>query len=167
MRSLTAFAIFCRSESFSDEAKLIILRSIYDHAQYLTLFKTGNNHLLRESNGLAYVGVYFPEFRKAEHWRNIAFKRLESALIEQVNGDGSHFELSPAYQWLAAEEFQGTLDLLKAGHTTFTRADLSGYLAKMYRMLAYIERNSPYTRGTGWLVERPARRRAAGNQHRH
>ncbi len=136
----SAFPIFYRSEFFSDEAKLLMLRSLYDHAQYLALFKTENNHLLRESNGLAYIGVYFPEFRKAEHWRKIAFERLESALIEQVNTDGSHFEVSPAYQWLAVEEFQATLDLLKASNTTFNHVDLSDYLAKMYRMLAYISR---------------------------
>lgn len=136
----SAFGIFLPSKSFSDPAKFKMLRSIFDHAQFLYLFQTNNNHLLRESNGLATIGVYFPEFHKSSEWRNAAFDRLENALIQQVNEDGSHFELSTGYQWLAIDEFQGSLDLLNAAQTKFSHADLSDYLIKMYRLLGYISR---------------------------
>jgi uncharacterized heparinase superfamily protein len=143
MRSViwaSTFGILLSSPSFSAESALQMLKSIYDHAEFLYLFKTNNNHLLRECNGLATIGVYFPEFVKSEKWKDKAFKRLEDALINQVNTDGSHYELSTGYQWLVIDEFEGTWDLLQSAHTSFTKGNLTNYLKKMYSFLMYVSR---------------------------
>ena len=134
------FALFYDSPAFTDEAKLTMLRAIYDHARFLLLFKTNRNHLLRESNGLAYVGVCFPEFKEASHWRQVALTRLDEALVEQVNRDGSHIEVSTGYQSLVIDEFQNTLALLRANNLSLPKEDLASWLERMYHMMAYLVR---------------------------
>lgn len=137
---IPAFALFYKSPTFTDEAKLIMLRSILDHARFLSLFRTERNHLLRESNGLAYVSVYFPEFKEAKLWRQVALKRLDDELTKQVNHDGSHIEVSTGYQWLVADEFEKTYDLLRSNNLSLPKEDLAAWLEKMYLFLAYLVR---------------------------
>jgi hypothetical protein len=136
----TAFGLFYRSPAFSDAAKLVMLRSIYDHAHFLYRFKTTRNHLLRESNGLAYLSLYFPEFKAAAHWRETALARLDNALAEQFNADGSHIEMSTGYQWLVVDEFEQTHRLLQAHSLSLPSEDLPARLEKMYEVLAHIIR---------------------------
>jgi hypothetical protein len=132
-----AFAAFYHSLVFTDEAKLTVLRSIYDHAQFLALFKTHLNHVLRESNGLACLGMYFPEFKQAVRWRLTAFTRLKEELLAHVNPDGSSVEMSTGYQWLVAEEFEGTSELLNAQNLQLPGVQLDEWLAKLYAALAF------------------------------
>ena len=109
---IPSFAIFMKSKRFSPEARMAMLRSIYDHAKFLSLFKTRLNHLLRETNGLVSVSVYFPEFGEATEWLNIALKRLEAEIRDQINPDGSHVEVSTGYHWLVLDELEAAFDLL-------------------------------------------------------
>jgi len=137
---IPVFAAFYPAVAFTDYAKILMLRSLYDHAQFLRLFHTENNHLLRESNGLFAIGSYFPEFKEAESWRKIALSRLEQALGEQVNEDGSHIEMSTGYQWLTVEELQGTAELLQANTLFLPERNFTCCLEKMYNLLAYVIR---------------------------
>ena len=136
----SVFGVLLSSKNFTDSVKFRMLQSIFDHAQFLYLFHTNNNHLLRESNGLAYIGVFFPEFINAKKWSEIAYSRIEKALIQQVNQDGSHFELSIGYQWLAIEEFEGTQELFIWYKSGFSQVDLRERLKKMYSFLGFISR---------------------------
>jgi hypothetical protein len=135
-----AFAIFYPSPEFTDGAKFTVLRSIYDHAQFLSRFKTHLNHVLRESNGLASLAIYFPEFKKAAHWRLTAFTRLEQELLEHVNPDGSSVEMSTGYQWLVAEEFEATSELLAHSGVRLPGLQLDEWLVRLYAALAFILR---------------------------
>lgn len=137
---IPCFALFYSSSVFTDEAKLTMLRAIYDHARFLLFFKTRNNHLLRESNGLAYVSICFPEFREARRWQQAALTRLDQALVGQVNQDGSHFEVSTGYQSLVVDEFQNAYDLLRANNSSLPKEDLVSWLEKMYHVMAYLVR---------------------------
>jgi len=137
---IPSFAIFMKAETFSPEARMMMLRSIYDHAKFLSLYKTGLNHLLREINGLACVSVYFPEFREANAWLDIALSRLEGEIGFQINADGSHVEVSTGYQWLALDELEAAFDLLKAHHATPLTGSLQTVLEKMYALLAHVIR---------------------------
>lgn len=137
---IPTFVLFYDSPVFTDRAKLAMLRSIYDHARFLSLFSTRLNHLLRESNGLAYASVYFPEFKEAKRWQQIALTRLDQELTKQVNQDGTHVEMSTGYQWLVVDEYQATFDLLRANHLSLPNQDLTHWLRKMYRVLAYLVR---------------------------
>jgi len=135
-----AFAAFHRSRAFTDEAKLNMLRSVYDHAQFLCSFKTRFNHVLRESNGLAYLGIYFPEFRHANHWLSTATGRLEEELRNHVNEDGTSVEMSTGYQWLVTDEFDATRVLLREHGMNMSGADLDVWVTKLYAALAYVLR---------------------------
>jgi hypothetical protein len=137
---IPAYALFYRSPNFSNEAKLTMLRSIFDHARFLSLFHTNRNHLLRESNGLAYVGFCFHEFKEAEAFQEIALTRLERELTRQVNVDGSHIELSTGYQWLVVDEYEATYHLLQVYNGSLPKEDLSSWLIRMYSFLAHIAR---------------------------
>jgi len=79
---IPSFALFLKSSTFTDEAKFIMLRSIYDHARFLSLFKTNRNHLLREINGLAFISIYFPEFKEAKHWQKVIASSLNDTFHE-------------------------------------------------------------------------------------
>ena len=137
---IPTFALLYKSPTFTDEAKLIMLRSIYDHGRFLSLFKTNRNHLLRESNGLAYVSVYFPEFKEAGLWQQVALTRFDQELTNQVNQDGSHIEVSTGYQWVVVDEFEKVYDLLRSNNISLPNEDLASRLKKMYHVLAYLIR---------------------------
>ncbi|HLF26880.1 MAG TPA: alginate lyase family protein [Anaerolineae bacterium] len=137
---IPAFALFYTSPSFTDAAKLMMLKSIYDHCRFLARFKTNRNHLLREINGLAHVSVYFPEFIDAKAWQQIALDRLECELRQQINPDGSHIEVSTGYQWLVVDELGKAYDLLRMHNLSLPNENLAARLESMYQLLAYVIR---------------------------
>jgi uncharacterized heparinase superfamily protein len=137
---IPSFGLFFESPVFDRKAKITMLRSIYDHAQFLASFKTSQNHLLRESNGLAAVSVYFPEFRQSQRWLQTALNRLDAELKSQINPDGFHFELSTGYQWVVIDEFEKTHALLNIANRSLPTENISARLEKMYNVLAYISR---------------------------
>jgi hypothetical protein len=137
---IPSFGLFFESPRFYNEAKLKMLRSIYDHANFLFLFKTNRNHLLRESNGLAYTGVYFSEFKEACLWQKAAIERLDKEIERQINPDGSHIEVSTGYQWLVADELEKTYDLLTTNNLKLPSRDLKIILEKIYGVLVHIIR---------------------------
>jgi hypothetical protein len=137
---IPCFALFFESQAFTDEDKMTMLRSIYDHANFLSCFKSKMNHLLRESNGLAAVAAYFPEFKEAPRWENIALSRIEQEIANQINDDGSHVEMSVGYQWLAVDEFEKASRLLEDCHLSLPHQNLASTLEKMYQVLVYVVR---------------------------
>lgn len=137
---IPSFGLFFTSPVFDQAAKITMLRSIYDHAQFLSYFKTRQNHLLRECNGLAAVSVYFPEFKQSKRWLQIALTRLNAELKKQINPDGFHFELSTGYQWVVIDEFEKTQELLNINNLSLSTENLRTRLEKMYNVLAYMVR---------------------------
>lgn len=133
---IPVFAMFYSSPSFGNDAKLKMLRAIYDHAKFLTLFTSKLNHLIRESNGLICVGLYFPEYREAQQWRETALYRLEKELRRQINQDGSQIEVSTGYQWLVIDEFEQTYDLLENNRIRLPNENLREWIERMYHVLA-------------------------------
>lgn len=137
---IPCFALFFDSANFTDNAKLTMLRSIYDHAKFLSLFKTKQNHLLRESNGLACAGIYFSEFKEAKSWKETALLRFDEELKKQINQDGSQIEMSIGYQWLVVDEFESIYELIQKNGLKLPQENLSAWLEKMYILLAYVIR---------------------------
>lgn len=137
---IPSFGCFFPATSFTDEVKMIMLRSIFDHAQFLFNFRTNRNHLLRESNGLLAVGLCFSEFRDSEDWIREAVERLEGELQAQVNDDGSHIEMSVGYQWLAIDEFEVSRFLLEHFKRRSEIGALDETLKRMYTFLAAVVR---------------------------
>jgi hypothetical protein len=57
----------------------------------------GNNHAISEGLGLWTVGILFPEFRMAEHWRKHGRRVLVEEVFKQVDDDGSYAQHSTNY----------------------------------------------------------------------
>lgn len=135
-----SLGIFITSPSIHWEVKWLILNSIYDHAEFLAQFHTARNHLLMESNGLASVAAFFPEFRKSKEWSDIAFRRLREELDIQVYEDGVHFEVASHYQCLSIQVLEKSRYLSKlCGDDSFSN-HATRVLKKMYLFLAWIVR---------------------------
>ncbi|MGO9121651.1 MAG: alginate lyase family protein [Desulfomonilaceae bacterium] len=84
--------------SFSRETRILMLRSIWEHARSLMDHKGHpNNWIIVESTALALAGICFPEFHEAETWFVTGLRRLRDELDKQFFADGVHFEISPLY----------------------------------------------------------------------
>ena len=106
-----ALELFAKSQIFKEQVAPRMLLSLHDHAEFLATHRTHLNHLLREANGLLHIGLRYPEFIQSKVWRQASIARLEREIDQQINTDGSHIELSPAYQWLVVEELESTRQL--------------------------------------------------------
>jgi hypothetical protein len=53
---------FKDSPSFTTDARIMMLKSFTEHAEYLMKYPRGGNWELMQSNGLLHVGAMFPEF---------------------------------------------------------------------------------------------------------
>jgi len=137
---IPAFGCFFESPAFDDDAKLKMLRALYDHGQFLNQFHTNRNHLVRESNGLISLALCFPEFVKSKEWLERGLRRLDEGLQAQLNTDGTHIEMSVGYQWLTIDEFEVTRALLQKHGLTLPQSDLEGALHRMYEYLAAVIR---------------------------
>lgn len=90
-----------RFTAFSRETRLLMLRSIWEHARSLIDHKGHpNNWIIVESAALATAGIRFPEFREAETWFRTGLQRLHDELDRQFFADGVHFEISPLYHMI-------------------------------------------------------------------
>lgn len=87
-----------RYESFRSQTRMVMLRSIWEHATSL-MHHTGhpNNWIIVESCALTLAGLCFPVFRQSRRWIDTGMERLVSAVRKQFFSDGVHFEISPLY----------------------------------------------------------------------
>ena len=84
--------------SFSDHTRILMLRSIWEHARSLMDHQGHpNNWIIVESCALAITGLLFPQFREAENWFKVGSDRIFRHVEKQFFADGGHFEISPLY----------------------------------------------------------------------
>ncbi|MFP3904735.1 MAG: alginate lyase family protein, partial [Armatimonadota bacterium] len=112
---MDAFHYFLGSPSMTPEAMTMFLKSFVEHARLLTRMalenpQHGGNWVTMEMNGLAHIGVMFPEFKEAEHWRDVAYSRMLEELDKQVYPDGAQKELSTGYHQVARRNFIAALE---------------------------------------------------------
>lgn len=68
------------------------------------------NHLFANAKALIFAGLFF-EGSEADRWLEIGLSLLRSELVEQILPDGGHFERSPMYHAVIAND---VLDLIEA-----------------------------------------------------
>ncbi|MCG8435943.1 MAG: heparinase II/III family protein, partial [Gammaproteobacteria bacterium] len=78
------------------------------HLMCMLEFHLLGNHLLANAKALVFLGVFF-EGGEAESWLKCGLQILDKELNEQILPDGGHFELSPMYHSIIAEDL---LDLI-------------------------------------------------------
>ena len=135
---MNAYYYFLGSPSMTPEAHELFLKSFVEHGRTLTRMTVehpehGGNWVTMECNGLAHIGVMFPEFEEAERWREVAYGRLLEELDRQVYPDGAQKELTTGYHQVARGSFVRALQ----------PAELNGvevpeeYLERLKRMYWY------------------------------
>ena len=106
------FQYFIDDPSFTPEVLTYFLNSLFDHASYLmTQYRSGSNWALMEAEGMAFIGITFPEFQDAEAWRKEAFRRLNEQIHTQVYSDGHQRELAMGYHVGSIRWFMRTYEL--------------------------------------------------------
>lgn len=93
------------------------------------------NHLLSDYIGLFYLGLLFPEFDRAAHWKKMAIEGLEKGIAEQVHKDGADYECSTSYHRLVFEIFLSAFVLGRLNGITFSER----YKARLYAMISFSE----------------------------
>lgn len=97
---------------FTDAARLLMLISIYDHADYLNKFHgKHHNHAVSELMSLAKVSLNFAEFKNSDMWYRTAVKNMEEEFRYSAYPDGASKELTNHYQLVIAREFGEFIEL--------------------------------------------------------
>lgn len=96
----------------------------------LSVYFSPNTHLLGEAVALHALGVLFPDFPRASHWRKLGREIVLAQMETQVQEDGSHFEHSSHYHVYALDMFLLHHILESAPHP---------YTEKLQRMAAYLD----------------------------
>ena len=86
---------------------------------------TQTNHALTEAAGLFTIGLLFPEFRRAEHWRSFGEKILISQGLKQIYSDGAYIQHSMNYHRLLLQVFLWVVKLAKLNGRDFPHELLS------------------------------------------
>jgi len=78
-----------------------------------------NNHAILEGVALLTVGLLFPEFAQAQHWRSRGKAILEREVMRQVYPDGGYMQHSPNYERLMLDSCLWALQLGQLQGLTF------------------------------------------------
>ncbi len=105
-----------------------------EHGEYLEQHSGTLNWLTDESKGLYAIGVLFPEFKAAKHWKELAVSRLLGQLETDFYPDGAQLELSPHYHHLTAESFVEVLQLSQLSGSDIS----SDFISKIENQFDYL-----------------------------
>ena len=97
-----------------------------------------NNHLLANYRALAWMGLIFPSWPEARHWRNIGLTGLWEEMHRQVLPDGVHDERSVSYHTIVLQDLLETFWLLRHSGEPIPE-DVEGTIMKMVQFLADIQ----------------------------
>jgi heparan-sulfate lyase len=127
------FQRFIDSPHLDEVVLAAFLNSCYDHAEYLmTKYRTRSNWGLMEAEGMAFIAMTFPEFKRSEQWKEEAIRRLNNEIDLQVYADGHQRELAIGYHMGCIQWFFRTYELAKLND--INDAFPSSYLEKIERM---------------------------------
>jgi len=105
---------FFRSPHFTDDVLVDWYKSLWEHGWRLRNFHRTGNWLIMEMNGLAQIGILYPQFLDAPAWQEYAFARLVEELRAQIYPDGWQVELSTNYHQVDINNYQWLSDVCKA-----------------------------------------------------
>jgi hypothetical protein len=105
---------FYQSPHFTDDVLVDWYKSIWEHGWRLRNFHRTGNWLIMEMNGLAQIGILYPQFVDAPAWKAYAFDRLVEELDAQVYPDGWQVELSTGYHQVDINNYQWLIDVCQA-----------------------------------------------------
>lgn len=109
-----ALHTFYKSPYFTDDILVDWYKSLWEHGNRMQYHHWRNNWLIMEMNGLAYIAILCPEFKKSNEWLEFAFDRLGKELKRQFYADGFQFELSTNYHDVVINNYQRAIQLANA-----------------------------------------------------
>ncbi|EON77997.1 hypothetical protein ADIS_1536 [Lunatimonas lonarensis] len=127
------------SEYLSDATRLLILRSLPDHAHYNRNFHGANNWLTMEISALATIAAYFPELKQSSAWLEYGIEEMVESMRDQVYPDGVQTELASHYHNVSLHNFELFKEICDhAGrempdYFVNTIRDMYGYIAHAVR----------------------------------
>lgn len=128
------------SPSLKPETRIDMLKSFWAHAEHLTRYEGyRNNWFIVESATIAVLGIMFPEFKRAETWKQRGYERLAEAMQEQVWPDGTQFEISAGYHAMSGGGFELPYEMAIQNNIPIDPV-LAERLEKMYEYTAYTSR---------------------------
>lgn len=94
--------MFClHSRALDPQMNLAILKSLYQHGQFLhrhlSFYFSPYNHLIGEAAALHMIGTVCPEFREARKWKDNGWNILEHEVDKQFYADGFTVEQASFY----------------------------------------------------------------------
>jgi len=132
------------ASSFGRDLRIRMLANLARQADFLkTYHKRGHNWTTMEMNGLALVGLAFPEFKRSQTWADYALQTMQQEINQQVYPDGAQVELAAKTQWVALNRFESIADnFAKAGQEIDTA--YRSRITEMYNYMAYSMRPDGY-----------------------
>jgi hypothetical protein len=97
---------FVPSPHLTDDVLVDWYKSVWEHGRRLRSFHRRYNWLIMEMNGLAQIGILYPQYRDASAWKTYAFERLTEELDEQVYPDGFQYELTTEYHQVVVNNYE-------------------------------------------------------------
>lgn len=105
---------FFNTEPFTDEVLIHWYKSVWEHGNRLYNNSNHGNWLIMEMNGLAQIGIIYPQFQQSAMWLKTAMTTLGHELDRQIYPDGFQYELSTAYHDVVINNYQRLLEVAKA-----------------------------------------------------
>ncbi len=129
-----------QEETFTADARLLMLYSFIDHADALYEHSSfwGGNHLITEKMALAAIAIAFPEFKDSSRWLDHAVERVQAEIEVQTYPDGAYKELTNHYQRVVLENISDFLRMLDYGNVD--AQELRERAEGMWNYFAYVTR---------------------------
>ena len=122
------------SPSITSDDNITMLKSLKEHADYLSTMDTPGNHGSTEQICLIIVSIMFPEFKSASSWLSTATPKLEGHLNVDFLADGVHIEMCPSYHWVALRDFISANEITQMNNISpFS----SSYMTKVEKACEY------------------------------
>jgi hypothetical protein len=109
-----ALHVFYRNAAFTDELLVDWYKSVWEHGKRLRLQHRTGNWLIMEMNGLAQIGILYPQFVQAKEWYEYALNKLIEELDRQIYPDGFQYELSTNYHFVVINNYHRLIHVMKA-----------------------------------------------------
>jgi hypothetical protein len=104
---------FQRADEFTAASRILMLSSVAEQAEYVRRYPDGGNKRLMNMRGLAMAASYWPEFKRAADWLDVALARITPEIGRQVMSDGVHYEMSFSYHWVGVHNLEPIIDLAR------------------------------------------------------
>ena len=129
------FHEFLKDPNCSEEHKLLMLLTIYEHGQFLSKIKLDTGYQRSTSMAaLLNIAAAFPEFTAAAQWQKDAVNHLKDEIENGVYADGVHKSLTYSQHWLeAVNAFSDALKIMKISRVE----KIDKFEQKLMKMLNY------------------------------